>query len=169
MSLSPQTLASLGIANPTSAYPIQMRPVIIDPPMGAKTFIPNGSAVMPAQGAQAVICQYLVPANNSAVVWRLGNGTALGGGIANWRNGSGDLVWQLLKNGSPFENMDDIVSIVGLVENMGGLLPGFLWAPQNTLIQLVVTNVNVAAARQNLVGLFGGWRYPGQLDPQQIR
>ena len=95
----------------------------IDPPMSAAPFVWNGAIEMPAIGAALGIISFIVPSNQNAVIWRVANGTAIGGGIAGWVNGSGTLVWQILRNGSPFKNMNNLVALIGLVEQGGSLLP----------------------------------------------
>lgn len=159
----------LGVEKPKHTYPVHMRPVTVDPPEAAEPFAWNNAIVMPAVGATAAIVSFVVPPNRSGVIWRVGNGTALGGGIAQWVNGSGDLIWQIIRNGSPFKNMNDIRAIIGLVEQTGGLLSAPLRLRANDTIALVVFNVAVPAAQQNIVGLLGGWYYPATQDPPTLR
>ena len=163
-----QSPGSLGIVKPKSVYPIQQRPVTIDPPMGSKVIVRTGQIKLPNMGTAEVIVEYKVPANNSAVIWRIGNGTALQsytGLIAI----AAPVIWQLLVNGTPYEGLDEITSVIGLIETMGGLLPAPIWAPQNSLVQLVITNVSLLGSPNPVVGLLAGWRYPSHLDPPALR
>jgi len=165
----PITRRDLGLAKASQTYPIYMRPVTVDPPAAAEPFVWNNAIEMPAVGASEAIISFVVPPNRSGVIWRVGNATGLGGGIAQWVNGSGDLIWQVLRNGSPFKNMNDIRAAIGLVEQMGGLLSAPLRLRANDTITLVVFNIAVPAAGQNLVGLLGGWYYPASQDPPTLR
>ena len=163
------TPRDLGVEKQKNSYPVHMRPVTVDPPEAAEPFAWNDAAVMPAKGSSVAVVEFVVPPNRSGVIWRVGNGTALGGGIAQWTNGSGKLIWQVLRNGTPYKNMSDIRCIIGLVEQLGGLLSAPLRLRANDTIGLVVLNIDTPAAGQNLVGLLGGWYYPASQDPPTLR
>lgn len=151
-------------------YPIIARPPWIEPPASAESFLFNsGVAVMPAIGAQITIVSFVVPRGRSGRIWRVANYSNLTGGIARWVNGSGALVWQILKNGVPFKNFNNIVCAVGLVENGGSKLSAGLALRANDNISLVVNNVSIPAAGQILAGLLGGYYYPQDLDPKTLR
>jgi hypothetical protein len=167
--MSGTTLASLGIKKPKSTYPVFQRPPWIDAPASAEPFIPNAAVKVPAIGSQAVIVSFTVPANRSGVIWRVANGTAIGGGIANWINGSGSLVWQILRDGSPLKNMNNIISLIGLVEQGGAQLGAPLRINANDNIALIVENVSLQALGQDLVGLLSGYYYPSSLNPSTLR
>lgn len=94
----------------------------IDPPPDSWTFLPNGAVLLPAVGVFATICSQTIPKGRSAVIWRLANGTALGGGIAGWNNGDGNLIWQMLRNGIPYQYFNSILTTIGLVEQGGSPL-----------------------------------------------
>jgi len=169
-----------GVNNPTRRdYPIFRRSVTIDPPDSAEGFLFNCyvspatqkimSVTMPAIGAQATIINFTVPQNRNGRIWRIANGTAVGGGIATWVNGSGSLIWQILRNGSPFKNMNNIASLVGLVEMGGAQLSAGLPLRPNDNIALVVKNMSLPAAGQILIGLLGGYYYPSNLNPSNLR
>ena len=159
----------MGLSKPKSVYDIVQRPVIIDPPMGAKPILRTGAIGLPGIGKAGVIVEYTVPTNNSAVIWRIGNGSALETTSGFVTGGDASIIWQVLKNGSPFEGMDEILIIIGLTEQLGGQLPAPLWAPQNTLIQLVIQNISQIPNNNAAVGLLAGWRYPSRLDPPALR
>jgi hypothetical protein len=160
--------AGMGLVKPKSAYPIFQRPVTIDPPMGAKVIVRTGQIELPSMGNRDVIVQYQVPANNSAVIWRIANGTALVS-YSGFIQLAAPVIWQLLVNGTPYEGLDNITSVIGLIEDGGSVLAAPIWAPQNSLIQLTIYNAFLPGSPIPAVGLLGGWRYPARLDPPSLR
>jgi hypothetical protein len=57
----------------------------------------------------------------------------------------------------------------GLTELGGSLLTAPLLLNENDTVALVVYNINLAAAGQNLVGLLSGYLYPKKQDPKGAR
>jgi hypothetical protein len=170
-----------GLVVPKYPHPVFQRSPVIDPPENAFPFYPNGATVIPAIGATAVICSQTVPVNFSGVIWAIANYTNTGPGIAGWTPGTppldpvtklpnaGCLIWQLLKNGQPYQYLPNIVVIVGLTENGGGKLAVGLRLHANDNIALIVKNVSLAAQGQLLVGSLNGYIYPQEQDPLHSR
>jgi hypothetical protein len=150
-------------------YTMTMRSPLLDPPDGSWPFLPNGKAIMPAIGDKATICSQVVPANRVGAINRLANGTGLGTGIDNWINGDGNLVWQVYRNGSPYQYLGKIVVIFGLVELGGAPLDSPLRIRANDVISLVVTNLGVNPEGQILIGLLNGYTYPQEQEPSTSR
>ena len=171
--------SKLQLVNANADPVIVQLPVTVQPPPEAEAFLWNywidpttnkpASVVVPAIGATAVLTSFTVPQNRSGRIWKIANGTGIGGGIANWVNGSGSLTWQILRNGSPFKNFPLIATLVGLVEQGGSELSAGLPLRANDNIALVVTNNSLPPAGQILVGLLGGYYYPAKLDPPNLR
>jgi hypothetical protein len=161
-----------------STIPLYRRSVLVDPPDSAEPFAwDNGSVLrpggvpveMPAVGATVVIVSFIVPQNRSGMVQRYANGSLLGGGVPGWVNGNGQLVWQILRNGTPVKNMRNIITIRGLVENGGAPLPRGIHVRANDTVSLVLINFGVAPAGQTLLGLLAGYYYPQELDPSGVK
>jgi hypothetical protein len=148
---------------------LTQRLATIDPPPDSWTFLPNGNVTLPAIGKNVTICSQTIPKGRSAVIWRLANGTALGGGIAGWTNGDGHLVWRMLRNGVPFQYFGDINIVIGLAEQGGAPLVAPLYCRENDNISLVLYNISLPAAGQIAVGSFSGYTYPKALDPRKMR
>jgi hypothetical protein len=108
-----------GLVTPKSAYPITQRSPLNEAPPNAWPFLPNGSVVIPAIGDSAVICSQRVPSDKSGIIRFVANFSNVGPGIAGWTPGDGSLVWQILRNGVPFQYFDNIIIAIGLTE-LGG-------------------------------------------------
>lgn len=154
-------------ANPL--YPTIAKPPYIDAPDYAEPFDWNAAVIIPAIGSSRVIISFTVPKNRAGVIWTIGNGSGISGGIAAWQYGQGGLVWQVLRNGVPFKNFPNIVTIIGLVEFGGSRLSAPLRLQANDNIALIVNNVNVDPEGQFLPGFLGGYYYPSDMNPKTMR
>ena len=148
---------------------LTQRLATIDPPPDSWTFLPNGAVLIPAVGQSLTVCSQTIPKGRSAVIWKIANGTALGGGIAGWNNGDGNLIWKMLRNGVPFQYFNNILTTIGLVEQGGSGLVAPLYCRENDNISLVLFNIGVPFAQQIAVGSFSGYTYPKALDPRKMR
>jgi hypothetical protein len=137
---------------------ISILPVENYPPPQAIPFNPATYVALPAIGATATILDVLVPAGMSAIVKRLGN-NFVGGGFV---DGSGNLVWQVLVNGVPARNFENIIASLGNPAVPSDI--GFIRGKQQQHIKLTVKNVGVPVNGQLVGGRFSGWFYPNQYD-----
>lgn len=177
MSVSPSQLIpaptltpnARGLTTPKSPYPITQRSPLNEAPPNAWPFIPNGSVVIPAIGQSAVICSQTVPRDKSGVIRFVANFSDVGPGIAGWTPGDGSLVWQILRNGVPFQYFNNVIIAYGLTEWGGAPLAAPLRLRAGDNIALIVKNVSLAPAGQILMGLLSGYVYPARQDPSTAR
>jgi hypothetical protein len=139
------------------------KPPWIDRPAAGEIFTPASWVVIPAIGTTRTIVQFRVPLGRSGVINRIANEALVGGG---WNNGDGNLVWQILINGAAVKNLENIISILGLVANPT-VIDG-IRLRENDLVQLTVRNVAVPAAGQLIGGRLQGYFYPKELDPENL-
>lgn len=158
-----------GLVTPKSAYPIIQRSPLNEAPPNAWPFLPNGSVVLPAIGASAIICSETVPSSKSGIIRYVANVTQLGPGIAGWTPGDGTLLWQILRNGIPFEYFNNIAIPFGLTELGGAPLASPLRLRAGDNVALVVNNISLTPEGQWLVGLLSGYVFPARQDPSTAR
>ena len=166
----PWTPKNRGLVVPKNAYPAFQQSPLITPPDNAWPFYANGAITIPAVGQSAVIVSQTIPATRSGVIKRVANFTSIGPGIAGWTPGDATLlVWQILRNGVPYEYMDNILIVVGLTELGGGELAAPLHVRERDNIALIVKNIGLAAQGQFLVGLLNGYLFPSSQFPATSR
>ena len=113
---------------------------------------------LPAAGATAVVLQFTVPQGyNGSIKW-IGN-NFVGAG---WTEGTGDLVWQLLADGQPIRNFENIVGSLGSPASPSETAVIRIYETQT--IELVCENVSVVTSGQLLGGRLSGWYYPIEYD-----
>jgi hypothetical protein len=138
------------------------KPAWIDRPGSAEPFFPASFIVLPAVGATAPIIDFQVPQGRSGVINRIAN-EFVGGA---WVNGDGNLIWQIVVNGSPVKNCESIVASLGTVANPSAVDP--IRLHENDIVQLTIRNVAVPAAGQLVGGRLQGYYYPKELDPENL-
>jgi hypothetical protein len=158
-----------GLVTPKSPYPIIQQSPLTEAPPNSWPFLPNGSVVIPAIGSSAIICSEVVPSDKSGVIRFVANYSNAGPGISGWIPGDGALVWQILRNGVPFQYFNDIVIPFGLTELGGAPLASPLRLRAGDKIALIVNNVSLAPQGQWLVGLLSGYVFPASQDPSMAR
>jgi hypothetical protein len=158
-----------GLVTPKSAYPIIQRSPLNEPPPNSWPFLPNGSTIIPAIGASKVIVAEQIPTDKSGVIFFVANFSNAGPGIEGWTPGDGSLVWQILRNGNPFQYFNEIVIAFGLTELGGAPLAAPLRLRAGDNVALVVNNVSLAPKGQWLVGLLSGYVFPARQDPSTAR
>jgi hypothetical protein len=152
-----------GMEQPSKAYSLVEKPPWIDRPASGEPFTPASWVILPAIGETATIVEFRVPTGRSGVINRIANEALVGGG---WNNGDGNLVWQILINGAAVKNLENIISVLGLVANPT-VIDG-IRLRENDLVQLVIRNVGVPAAGQLIGGRLQGYFYPKELDPENL-
>jgi hypothetical protein len=114
---------------------------------------------IPAVGVTAAIITFKVPGGMNGVIRRMGN-NFIGAGF---QDGSGNLVWQILADGQPIRNHQNILGSLGNPANPAETDPIRVYEGQT--ISLVVTNVAVApVAGQLSGGRLSGYYYPIEYD-----
>ena len=152
-----------GVAETSQEYNLVSKPPWIDRPASGEPFTPAAWIALPAIGATATLVQFRVPTGRSGVINRIANEALVGGG---WNNGDGNLVWQILINAAAVKNLENIISVLGLVANPT-VIDG-IRLRENDLVQLVIRNVAVPAAGQLVGGRLQGYFYPKELDPENL-
>jgi len=117
--------------------------------------------LLPVAAGAAVVLQFTVPQGyNGSIKW-IGN-NFVGAG---WTEGTGALVWQILADGQPIRNFENIVGSLGSPASPSETAVVRIYETQT--IQLVCTNVSIGApAGQLLGGRLSGWYYPIEYDSQ---
>ena len=126
-------------------------------------FNPSTYVTIPAIAAVAIILDFRVPNGYQGVINQLGN-NFVGGGFV---DGSGALIWQLLIDGVPYPNFENIIASLGNPANPS--LIGAVQLRERQRVQLVVKNVAVVTAGQLIGGRVSGYYYPLDLaDTTQL-
>ncbi len=151
------------IATGTGDSQTQQNPVAterkpwLDAPDGAVPFDPQTAVALPTiLGTTAVIVSYLCPDGRDGVInaysWNF-----TGGGFV---DGSGDIVVQILRNGVPIRNYENIVVQKGSIQIARPIAP--LRVYSKDLIQMVVNHVANGLLAGDVVGSFVGYDYPSR-------
>jgi len=111
----------------------------------------------------AVVVSYRVPPNRNGVINTYGN-NYIGGGF---QEGTGNLYWQFLRNNQPIKGYQRILGSLGNVSAPTRHPSGFR-VFENDLIQIMVFNVSIVAAQQEIGGRLAGWVYPKKYDDRRI-
>lgn len=143
---------------PSDDFPVQpnypaLPPHLYQPTTGLP-FNPTNFVTIPAIGAAAIILDFIVPNGYQGVINQMGN-NFVGGGFV---DGSGNLVWQLLIDGVPYPNFENIIASLGNPANP--TLIGAVQLRERQHVQLVVNNVAVVVAGQLIGGRLSGYFYP---------
>lgn len=165
LSLQHQTLLSNGqlIATGTGDNPQGRMPIAtqkkpwIDPPDGSVSYDQGnaGTVALPVVGApSAIVVTYQVPQGYDGVIQQF-SWNFTGGGFV---QGSGDLQAQMLRNGVPIRNYDNILKEAGTINIARAISPIRIYS--NDIISLVVNHVANNLLSGNLVGSFIGYFYP---------
>ena len=112
---------------------------------------------IPAEGAQATILDFRVPNGYQGVINQMGN-NFVGGGFV---DGSGDLIWQLLLDGVPYPNFENIIASLGSPANPS--LIGAVQLKERQRVQLIIKNIGVVVNAQLIGGRLSGYYYPLEL------
>jgi hypothetical protein len=130
--------------------------------------------LLPAIGATATILSYVVPPGRNGVIGKLAN-NFVGGG---WVEGTGDLIWRVLVDGTPppgANSYDSIPASLGSPANPVGQVLGSLFRIfENQVLSLVAFNNpagpsgGVVVSGQRVGGRFMGWNYPTDIEETDI-
>jgi len=128
-------------------------------------------ALVPAIGSTAIIISYVVPPGRNGIINKVAC-NFVGGG---WVEGSGDIVWRILVDGTPppgATSYDSILASLGGPSQPTGIA-GFRFF-ENQVLQFVAfnnpsgANGGVVVAGQRVGARFTGWNYPLDIEEDDI-
>lgn len=128
-------------------------------------------ALLPAIGAQVTIISYVVPPGRNGVINKVAC-NFVGGG---WVEGSGDVIWRILVDGTPppgATSYDTIVASLGSPASPTGIAGFRIF--ENQVLSLVAfnnpagPNGGVIVAGQRVGARFVGWNYPTDIEENDI-
>lgn len=146
-------------------------PPWIYPPTNFENVDKINYALVPAIGSQATIISYTVPAGRNGIINKVAC-NFVGGG---WVEGTGDIIWRILIDGTPPPGATDYDSILA---SLGGPaqptgIAGFRFF-ENQILALVVfnnpagPNGGVVVAGQRCGGRLTGYNYPREIEETDI-
>lgn len=124
-----------------------------------------------AIGTTVTILSYVVPPGRNGIIYKVAN-NFVGGG---WVEGTGDLVWRILVDGTPPPGANSYDSILASLGNPASPteIPGFRIF-ENQVLTLVAFNNpagpsgGVVVAGQRVGARFVGWNYPTDIEESDI-
>jgi hypothetical protein len=148
-------VGSWGQPQTVTPSPVVLRPWV-NPPEGYVPFAPGLSVALPAVGSIATVVSLTVPDGFDGVVnywsWNF-----TGGGFV---QGSGDISVQILRNGAPVRNFDNVLLERGTIGIPCPISPIRIWSGQ--VISIVVNHVANALLNGFVIGNLTGYYYPSQ-------
>jgi hypothetical protein len=128
-------------------------------------------ALVPAIGATATIISYVVPPGRNGIINKVAC-NFVGGG---WVEGSGDIVWRILVDGTPppgATSYDSILASLGGPSQPTGIA-GFRFFENQVLTFVACNNPSganggVVVAGQRVGARFTGWNYPLDIEEDDI-
>jgi hypothetical protein len=135
------------------------RPPWIEAPAESDLIDDINYVALPAIGATAVVLSRQVEQGYNGILLSLAN-NFVGGG---WVEGSGSVLWQVLRDSAAVPGYDAIPASLGSPANPVRHPSGFR-IMEGQLLQLVVKNVNVVVAGQLIGGRWQGWYYPKEYE-----
>lgn len=128
-------------------------------------------ALLPAIGSSVTIISYVVPPGRNGVIYKVAN-NFVGGG---WVEGTGDVIWRILVDGTPPPGATSYDTILASLGNPASPteIPGFRIF-ENQVLTLVAFNNpagpsgGVVVAGQRVGARFVGWNYPTDIEDSNI-
>ena len=129
------------------------------PPADAEPFDPQTWITMPAvvPGTEVQVLALTVPLGKNGVIQKFGN-VVIGAG---WVEGTGDLIWRILRDGAAVRNYQNILASLGNVSNP---VDCGIRIFENEVIQVVIENVALVPGGQQVGARLRGWFYPKAHD-----
>jgi hypothetical protein len=157
--------------DPLSAPQPVERPIWIDPPTNWENIDQIAYALLPAIGATVTIISFTVPAGRNGVVNKVAC-NFVGGG---WVEGSGDVIWKILIDGTPPAGANSYNSIVASLGSPASPveISGFRIF-ENQVLTLVAfnnpggPNGGIVVAGQRVGARLLGHLYPRELENSSI-
>jgi hypothetical protein len=146
-------------------------PPWIYPPTNWENIDQDNYVLVPAIGSTVVIISYVVPPGRNGVINKVAN-NFVGGG---WVEGTGDIVWRILVDGTPppgATSYDSILASLGNPASPTGVAGFRIF--ENQLLTLVAfnnpagANGGVVVAGQRVGARFCGWNYPTDIEEADI-
>lgn len=135
-------------------------PVYLFPSVDSESFDYCTGVDLPAVAAQAMVVSFQVPEGRNGIIKRFGN-VYIGSGFADF---SGALQWQLLLDGTPVPNYENIIASLGATANPAEV--SSIRIKENQLVQLVINNISLVVGGAMSGGRIGGWFYPVDEEPE---
>lgn len=146
-------------------------PPWIYPPTNWENIDQINYALVPAIGTQVTIITYVVPPGRNGVINKIAC-NFVGGG---WTEGSGDILWRVLVDGTPppgATSYNAILASLGSPASPTGVAGFRIF--ENQVLTLVAYNNPLGAdggvivAGQRVGGRFLGWNYPTDIEESDI-
>jgi len=150
---------------------IQNLPVHLFPPRQWENVDQLAYALLPAIGSTVIIISFTVPIGRNGIIRKVAN-NFVGGG---WTEGTGDIVWRILVDGTPppgATSYDTINASLGSPANPVDI-PGFR-VYENQVVTLQAfnnpggPNGGVIVAGQRVGGRLIGYLYPREFEEEDI-
>jgi hypothetical protein len=157
--------------NPTIAASRPDLPPWIYPPTNWENIDQDNYALVPAIGSTVIIISYVVPPGRNGVIKAVAN-NFVGGG---WVEGTGDIIWRILVDGTPppgATSYDSILASLGNPASPTGIAGFRIF--ENQVLTLVAfnnpagPNGGVVVAGQRVGARFVGWNYPTDIEESDI-
>lgn len=155
----------------TQQSPRPNLPPWIYPPTNWENIDQDNYALLPAIGSTVTIISYVVPPGRNGIINKVAN-NFVGGG---WVEGTGDVIWRILVDGTPppgATSYDTIVASLGNPASPTGIAGFRIF--ENQVITLVAfnnpagPNGGVVVAGQRVGARFVGWNYPTEIEESDI-
>jgi hypothetical protein len=140
----------------TSAF-VEMPPDGIPFDELAWTALPDGDP----EGLTYTVLQFVVPTGNNGVIKWKGN-VYLG---PEFVEGTGKVVWQILADGQPITNYENILGSLGSTSSPTETAPLRIYESQT--IAVILINNGIVPAGQGLGARLSGWFYPTAYDEKK--
>lgn len=140
------------IDNPTKYFP--KRPWI-DEPDGSVPFDQQNGLALGVVGTVQVVLSLLVPVGMDGVIKFLSNNVAFP-----FNEFSGDLQWQIKRNGAAIRNFDNILNQKGSIQQPRAVSPIRIYS--GDLVTYVITHIANPALNGQVICSLNGYFYPSQ-------
>lgn len=146
-------------------------PPWIYPPTNWENIDQDNYALLPAIGSTVTIISYVVPPGRNGIINKVAN-NFVGGG---WVEGTGDVIWRILVDGTPppgATSYDNITASLGNPASPTGIAGFRIF--ENQVLSLVAfnnpagPNGGVVVAGQRVGARFVGWNYPTDIEESDI-
>lgn len=146
------------------AEPVQ-RPIWIDPPSQWENIDQLNYVPLGAIGSTVIIVSYTVPIGRNGIIKKVAN-NFVGGG---WVEGTGQIIWQILLDGTPPPGANSYANILGSLGSPASPteISGFR-VRENQVLTLVAQNISVLVAGQLVGGRLVGFQYPKEFEAKGI-